>query len=144
MPPVSLKVLFVFLALALDRRRTVHFSVTETPTANRMAQRIVETLPSDTAPKYLLRDGDAIYGDRVQRKLASLRFGEVVTAPASPWKIAYAERVIGLLRRELLDTLSCSTSGTFSAQNPRIWIVSIRGNRTGLWTRMHSIVVGYD
>ena len=28
---------------------------------------------------------------------------EVVTAPASPWQNAYVERVIGSLRRELLD-----------------------------------------
>ena len=28
---------------------------------------------------------------------------EIVTAPASPWQNAYVERVIGSLRRELLD-----------------------------------------
>ena len=28
---------------------------------------------------------------------------EVLTAPASPWKNAYVERLIGRLRRELLD-----------------------------------------
>jgi transposase InsO family protein len=31
--------------------------------------------------------------------------GEIVTAPGSPWQNAYVERVIGSIRRELLDHL---------------------------------------
>ena len=102
-PTVTFKVLFVFVVLAYDRRRIVHFNVTEHPTAQWTAQQIVEAFPFDTAPQYLLRDGDGIYGDRVQRRLASLGIDEIVTAPASPWQNAYVERVIGSLRRELLD-----------------------------------------
>ncbi|TDJ65125.1 MAG: integrase [Proteobacteria bacterium] len=44
-----------------------------------------------------------MYGKRVHRRIETLAFEEVVTAPASPWKNAYVERVIGSLRRELLD-----------------------------------------
>ncbi len=102
-PTATFKVLFVFLVLAHDRRRIVHFNVTEHPTAQWTAQQIVEAFPFDTAPRYLLRDGDGIYGDRVRRKIDSLGIDEVVTAPASPWQNAYVERVIGSLRRELLD-----------------------------------------
>ena len=102
-PTVTFKVLFVFIVLAHDRRKIVHFNVTEHPTAQWTAQQLVEAFPFDTAPKYLLRDGDGIYGDRVQRRLASLGINEIVTAPASPWQNAYVERVIGSLRRELLD-----------------------------------------
>ena len=57
----------------------------------------------DMAPRYLLRDGDGIYGERVRRRIDSLGVDEVVTAPASPWQNPYVERVIGSLRRELLD-----------------------------------------
>ena len=89
--------------LAHDRRRIIHFNVTEHPTAQWTAQQIVEAFPFDTAPRYMLRDGDGIYGDRVWRKLESLSIDEVVTAPASPWQNAYVERLIGSLRRELLD-----------------------------------------
>jgi putative transposase len=102
-PTSQFKVLFVFLVLAHDRRRIVHFNVTEHPTAQWSAQQIVEAFPFDTAARYLLRDGDGIYGARVQRRIASLGLDEVVTAPASRWQNADVERVIGTLRRELLD-----------------------------------------
>ncbi len=102
-PTATFKVLFVFLVLAHDRRRIVHFNVTEHPTAQWTAQQLVEAFPFDTTPGYLLRDGDGIYGERVKRRLESLSIKEVVTAPASPWQNAYVERVIGSLRRELLD-----------------------------------------
>lgn len=102
-PTATFKVLFVFVVLAHDRRRIIHFNVIEHPTAQWTAQQFVEAFPCDTAPQYLLRDGDGIYGDRVKRRLASLGITEMVTAPASPWQNAYVERVIGSLRRELLD-----------------------------------------
>jgi transposase InsO family protein len=102
-PTATFRVLFVFVVLAQDRRRIVHFNVTEHPTAQWTAQQIVEAFPFDTAPSYLIRDGDGIYGERVTRRIESLGIDEVVTAPASPWQNAYVERVIGTLRRELFD-----------------------------------------
>ncbi len=102
-PTATLRVLFVFVVLAHDRRRTVHFNVTEHPTAQWTAQQLVEAFPFDSAPRYLLRDGDGIYGERVQLRIEILGIEEVVTAPASPWQNAYVERVIGSFRRELLD-----------------------------------------
>jgi transposase InsO family protein len=102
-PTAVFRVLFVFIVLAHDRRRIVHFNVTEHPTAQWTAQQLVEAFPFDTAPSYLIRDGDCIYGERVTRKIESLGIDEVVTAPASPWQNAYAERVIGTVRRELID-----------------------------------------
>jgi transposase InsO family protein len=102
-PTVTFRVLFVFIVLAHDRRQIVHFNVTEHPTAQWTAQQIVEAFPFDSAPSYLVRDGDGIYGERVTRRIESLGIDEVVTAPASPWQNAYVERVIGTLRRELFD-----------------------------------------
>ena len=102
-PTATFRVLFVFIVLAHNRRRIVHFNVTAHPTAQWAAQQIVEAFPFDTAPSYLIRDGDGIYGERVTRRIESLGIDEVVTAPASPWQNAYVERVIGTLRRELLD-----------------------------------------
>ena len=99
----TFRVLFVFIVLAHNRRRIVHFNVTEHPAAQWRAQQIVEAFPFDTAPGYLIRDGDGIYGERVTRRIESLGIDEVITAPASPWQNAYVERVIGTLRRELFD-----------------------------------------
>jgi len=102
-PTVQCRVLFVFIMLAHERRRIVHCNVTKHPTAQWTAQQIVDAFPWDSAPRYLLRDRDGIYGERVKRRIESLGIDEVVTARASPWQNAYAERVIGTLRRGLFD-----------------------------------------
>jgi putative transposase len=67
------------------------------------AQQLIEAFPEDTAPRWLLRDRDAIYGDVFRRRIASMGIGEVVSSPSSPWQNPYAERVIGSIRRECLD-----------------------------------------
>ena len=61
-PTATFRVLFVFLVMSNDRRRIVHFNVTESPTAAWTGQQIVEAFPWDTAPKYLLRDRDGQFG----------------------------------------------------------------------------------
>src|SRR3989454_725360 len=61
-PTARLRVLFVFVVLAHDRRRVLHFNVTEHPTAAWTAQQIVDAFPDDSAPSYLLRDRDSVYG----------------------------------------------------------------------------------
>lgn len=102
-PTVQFKLLFVFVALAHDRRRILHFNVTEHPTAQWTAQQLVETFPFDTAPRYLLRDGDGIYGTAVKCRIKSLGIEDVVTAPSSPWQNPYVERMIGSIRRDFLN-----------------------------------------
>ncbi len=96
-------VLFVFLILAHDRRRVVHFNVTKHPTAKWTAQQIVEAFPLDTAPKYLLRDRDKIYGSVFQNRVKNMNIKEVKIAPHNPWQSPYVERLIGSIRRECLD-----------------------------------------
>jgi len=48
--------------LAHERRRVLHVNVTDAPTAQWTAQQLVQAFPWDTAPRYLLRDRDAVYG----------------------------------------------------------------------------------
>jgi transposase InsO family protein len=96
---VKFKVLFVLVILAHHRRRVVHFNVTEHPTAQWTAQQIIEAFPWDTAPKYLLRDRDGIYGSQFHRRVQSMGIEEVLSAPRSPWQNPYAERLIGSIRR---------------------------------------------
>jgi putative transposase len=97
------RVLFVFVVLLHHRRRIVHVNVTEHPTAGWTAQQMIEAFPDDTAPRWLLRDRDAIYGDVFRRRVAGMGIGEVLSSPSSPWQNPYAERLIGSIRRECLD-----------------------------------------
>ncbi|MCP4414711.1 MAG: integrase, partial [Gammaproteobacteria bacterium] len=67
-PTVRFKVLYVFIILSHARREVVHFNVTTNPTADWTAKQIVEAFPWDTAPKYLLRDRDSIFGIKFQQR----------------------------------------------------------------------------
>jgi transposase InsO family protein len=102
-PTATFRVLFVLVVLAHDRRRVVHFNVTEHPTVRWTAQQLVEAFPFDSAPRYLIQDGDGVFGPQVTRRIESLGIEKVITARASPWQNAYVEWLIGTLRRELLD-----------------------------------------
>jgi len=102
-PTANFRVLYVFIVLSHNRRRVVHFNVTEHPTAQWTAQQLVEAFPFDSTPRYLLRDRDAIYGEKLQRRIKSLDIEEIVTAPRSPWQNPFCERVIGSIRRDCLD-----------------------------------------
>ena len=100
---VWFEILFVFIVLTHDRRRIVHFNVTAHPTAEWTALQIREAFPFDTAPRYLLRDRDRIYGQEFRVQMEVMNINEVLSAPRSPWQRAYVERVIGSIRRECLD-----------------------------------------
>jgi transposase InsO family protein len=102
-PTISFRILFVFVILDHDRRRPIHFAVTEHPTAEWTAHQLLEAFPWDSAPRYLLRDRDGIYGEKFREAATSLGIREVLTAPQSPWQNAYVERLIGSIRRECLD-----------------------------------------
>jgi len=102
-PTARLRVLFVFIVLSHERRRLIHFNITEHPTAAWTAQQIVEAFPEDQAPRYLVRDRDGIYGEYFQNRVQGMGIREVRTAPRSPWQNPYAERLIGSIRRECLN-----------------------------------------
>jgi putative transposase len=102
-PTIRFRVLYVFLVLAHDRRRILHFNVTAHPTAEWTAQQLREAFPFAQLPRYLLRDRDAIFGHDFQERVREIGICEVRSAPRSPWQRAYIERVIGSIRRECLD-----------------------------------------
>jgi transposase InsO family protein len=102
-PTATFRVLYVFLVLEHDRRRILHFNVTEGPSAQWTGQQLVNAFPYDSAPKYLIRDRDKIYGAAFVRRFRAIGIQQVLTAPRSPWQNAFCERVIGTLRRECLD-----------------------------------------
>jgi putative transposase len=102
-PTVTFRVLFVLVLLAHERRRVVHFNVTEHPTTQWTAQQVVEAFPWDEAPRYLLRDRDGIYSAAFRQRVKHMGIKEVRTALQSPWQHPYVERLIGSIRRECLN-----------------------------------------
>jgi putative transposase len=102
-PTAFFQVLFIFVILSHDRRRPVHFAITEHPTAEWTARQLLEAFPWNSAPRYLLRDRDGNYGEKFGEAANWLGIREVLTAPQSPWQNAYVERLIGSIRRECLN-----------------------------------------
>ena len=102
-PTFRFQVLYVFLVLAHERRRILHFAVTAHPTAEWTAQQLREAFPWESAPRYLLRDRDRVFGDDFAEQVKAMGIKQVLSAPRSPWQRAYVERLIGTIRRECLD-----------------------------------------
>jgi transposase InsO family protein len=102
-PTINFQILFAFLVLAHDRRRVLHFNVAAHPTAEWTAEQLLQAFPWDSAPSYLLRDRDGIYGEYFRERVRAIGIEEVITAPRSPWQNPYVERLIGSIRRECLD-----------------------------------------
>jgi hypothetical protein len=98
-----MRVLFVFILLEHDRRKVLHFNVTEHPTGAWTTQQIVEAFADGEAADYLIRDRDSRYSAEVRLRIKSLGMQEILTAPRSPWQNPYAERLIGSIRRECLN-----------------------------------------
>lgn len=71
-PTVTGRVLFVFVVLLHHRRQIVHFNITEHPTAAWTAQQVIDAFPHDAAPRWLLRDRDAIYGEAFRQRVAGM------------------------------------------------------------------------
>jgi hypothetical protein len=67
-----MRVLFVLIVVEHDRRKVLHFKVTEHPTGAWTAQQIVEAFAEREAVPYLIRDRDSRYGTEVQLRIKSL------------------------------------------------------------------------
>jgi transposase InsO family protein len=102
-PTIGFKLLYCLVVLAHGRRELVHHAVTAHPTAEWVARQMTEAFPWETAPRYVMRDRDAVYGRIVRRRLRALGIRDRPTAPRSPWQNAYVERLIGSVRRECTD-----------------------------------------
>ena len=68
-PTIGFKLLYAFVVVRLDRRELVWINVTAHPTAEWVARQITEAFPWNEAPRYMIRDGNCIYGAVVTRRL---------------------------------------------------------------------------
>jgi transposase InsO family protein len=102
-PTIGFRLLFGFVVLHHDRRRLLHVAATYHPTAEWLARQLTEAFPWETAPDHLIRDSDRAYGGDFRERLSAMGIRDGPVAPRSPWQNGYVERVIGSIRRELLD-----------------------------------------
>jgi putative transposase len=102
-PTVTFRVLLVLVVLSHSRRRVIHFNVTEHPTQFWTARQRIEAFPEASAPRYLLRDRDQIYGGPFQERVSGMDVEQILTAPQSPWQSPFVERLIGSIRRDCVD-----------------------------------------
>ena len=105
-PTVTFRVLYVFLVLRHERRRVVHFNVTDHPTAPWAAQQIVEAFPRELSTTISAAgSGRDLQPGTSRDRIEHMGIEEVLTALRSPWQSPYVERLIGSIRRECLDHL---------------------------------------
>jgi putative transposase len=101
----TFQILYALIILGHDRRKVIHFEVTQNPTQVWLSRRMTEAFPWETAPRYLLPDRDKSYGPAFRDRVEAMGIEEVLTAPRSPWQNPFVERLIGSIRRECLDHL---------------------------------------
>ena len=92
-PTIRFQVLYVFLVLAYDRRRILHFNVTRHPTAEWTGQQLRNAFRFDQLPRLPASSRDAIYGQDFREQVRDMGIEEVLSTPRSPWQRAYVERV---------------------------------------------------
>ena len=107
-PTIGFALLYAFVIVRLDRRTLVWTNGARHPTADWIARQITEAFPWDEARRYLIRDRDGVFGAVVTRRLRAMGIRDKPIAPASPWQNAFAERLIGSIRRECVSNISLS------------------------------------
>ena len=102
-PTISFRLLYGLLVLQHDRRRILWLGVTAHPTAEWIARQVTEACNWESAPQYLVRDRDRVYGEAFTRRIRAMGIRDRPTTPRSPWQNGHAERLIGSIRRECVD-----------------------------------------
>ena len=102
-PTISFRLLYGLLIMGHGRRQVLWFGVTAHPTAEWTANQITQAFGWKQASRYLIRDRDGAHGEVFIRRVRSMGIRDRPTSPRSPWQNAYAERLIGSIRRECLD-----------------------------------------
>jgi hypothetical protein len=113
-------------------RHKIGIKVTAHPSAQWTTQQLVEAFSFDTAPRYLLRDGDGIYAERVRRRPDSLGIDEIVTAPASPWQNPYSSADGGLGRCQFSHPCWSRSDQCRRLRVERATILSVPADSNGL------------
>jgi transposase InsO family protein len=102
-PTVSFRVLYCLFVIEHERRRILHFHVTEHPNSDWVVQQLREAFPDSVPYRYAILDRDTKFDAEVLSMLRSIGLKPKRTSRESPWQNGVAERWVGSCRRELLD-----------------------------------------
>jgi transposase InsO family protein len=102
-PTISFRLLYGLLIMGHGRRQILWFGVTPHPTAEWIANQFTEACGWEQIPRFLIRDRDGAYGEIFVRRVRSIGIRDRPTSARLPWQNAYAERLIGSIRRECVD-----------------------------------------
>jgi transposase InsO family protein len=129
-PTFSFRLPYGLLIVGHHRRQILWLGVTAHPTTEWIANQLTEACGCEQAPHYLIRDRDRAYGGIFVRRLRSIGIRDRPTSFRSPWQNAYAERLIGSIRRECTDHIVI-----FGERHLRHVLLSYMGYYNG--TRTH-------
>jgi hypothetical protein len=79
-PTATFRILFCFIVLRYYHRVVVHFNVSAHLTAEWTGQQVTEAFPHNTAPQFMIRDRDSIYGAFFQERVKHMGIEQVLTA----------------------------------------------------------------
>jgi hypothetical protein len=102
---VRFRILYIFFALEIGSRRSLHFNVTEHPTSEWTLQQLREALPGDQDYKFLLHDRHKTFSATLDETVESWGIHVLRSPVRMPTANAYCERLIGSIRPECLDYL---------------------------------------
>jgi putative transposase len=102
-PTLTFGVLHCFFVIAHDRRRILHWNVTQHPSSAWLVHQLREAFPYDFAPGYLIFDRATNFNSEVVDTIKTLGIEPKRTSLRSPWQNGVAERWVGSCRRDLLD-----------------------------------------
>src|SRR5258705_13042328 len=93
-PTISFRLLSGLLLLHHDRRQILWLGVTAHPTAEWISHQLTEAYGWKVAPRYIIRDRDAVYGDVFIRRLHPPPSGDEHSGSTNRAAIAVAERIL--------------------------------------------------
>jgi hypothetical protein len=87
-PTATFRVLTVWFLIHHDRRKIVHFNITEHPSSPWVMQQLRESFPYDSGPTYLVFDRDSIFSQSVVATIQAMGIEPKRTAARSPGRTA--------------------------------------------------------
>jgi putative transposase len=101
-PTITFKLLHVLVFLSHDRRKIIHFNVTDHPTSEWASQQLRNAFCDEEPLKFLMRDRDGKFGEGFAHSVKALGIRPILTSYRSPWQNGFVERLIGSIRKEFL------------------------------------------